>query len=143
MHLVLYYRTRNTGLTQPYSSSSMSCRILPMLYKPCPLPGLESFQSTNAKDVVSRSARLYWWIHACDPCWNKLIVQWCKYCDRETLFERLCCTSSLATLYSLLFVACNGCIFMPSRTIVREIWFELEDSFFAAEMRRSTRVMVR
>lgn len=62
--------------------------------------------------------------------WNKLIVQWCKYCDRETLFERLCCTSSLATLYSLLFAACNGCIFMPSRTIVREIWFELEDSFF-------------
>lgn len=62
--------------------------------------------------------------------WNKLIVQWCKYYDRETLFERLCCTSFLATSCSLLFVACKWLRLHAIEDIVREIWFELEDSLF-------------
>lgn len=140
MHLVLYYRTRNTGLTQPYSSSSMSCRILPMLYKPCPLPGLESFQSTNAKDVVSGSARLYWWIHACDPCWNKLIVQWCKYYRPRDSIRALV----LHVFFSdVIFASICSLQWLHLHAIVRKSGSSWRILFFAAEMRRSTRVMVR
>lgn len=75
--------------------------------------------------------------------WNKLIVQWCKYYRPRDSIRALVLHVYLATLYSLLFAACNGCIFMPSRTLSGKSgssWRIL--CFFAAEMRRSTRVMV-
>lgn len=75
--------------------------------------------------------------------WNKLIVQWCKYYRPRDSIRALVLhvffnDIVFASICSLQWIAASSC----HRGHCPEIWFELEDFFSAAEMRRSTRVMV-